>query len=198
MPGVLRSILVLQLVAAGLAAGQASEPGAGGRWAFGISMGASTFNGAASGTAETGERVAFVPYRPTFIAIGASRGRTTRIEASFGYAEPGLGVRGAPLTPDGETLPGVLIVLENVYRVYTLSAGVSTRVFRFRGGPEFRGAIGAGAERWVAPGAPARTIAACQAGVSVEIAISRKLTGRVLGELGFTPASPFRSGDLPE
>jgi hypothetical protein len=53
-------------------------------------------------------------------------------------------------------------------------------------------------ERWSAPGSPTRTIVGAQAGLGLEVMVSRAFAVDLGGELGFTPASPFQQADLPE
>jgi hypothetical protein len=170
-----------------------------GRWALGVSLGVSSFSGVSEGTGENGERLSFTPYRPTMWGIAAAYGaRAIRGGLTVRYGQAGLGIRGSPLLDDGEPSPPVLIIAENTYHVSAITAGLSTQLLRLRGGPFLRPSVAFAIEHWTAPGTPARTIAGGQAGLALEIILTRALVGTVEGELGLTPASPFRAEDLPE
>jgi len=170
-----------------------------GRWAVGATLGASSFSGATEGAGPAGEPIAFAPYRPTMwglvIAYG---GDGLRVGLSVEHGQPGIGFRGVRLTENGETLPGFLIVAEDAFKLTTVTAGLSQRLLRLRGGPSLRPSVGLVIERWSAPGSPGRTIAGAQGGVALEVKISRAFSAELAGELGFTPASPFHAMDLPE
>jgi hypothetical protein len=170
-----------------------------GRWAVSMTLGASTFTGATQGTGPVGEPLAFAPYRPTMWGVGlAYGGDGFRAGLSLEHGQPGIGFRGVPLTESGETLSGVLIVAEDAFKLTTLTASLSQRLLRLRGGPSLRPSLGLVIERWSAPGSPGRTIAGGQAGLALEVMVSRAFSAELSGELGFTPASPFQETDLPE
>lgn len=174
------------------------EPVRGG-WAVSATLGTSAFSGATRGTGPAGEPVAFAPYRPTMWGIALTHGgKGLRVGLSLEHGQPGIGFRGVPLTETGETLQGFLIVAENAFKLTTTTVSLSQRLLRLRGGPAVRSSAGLVIERWSAPGSPARTMGGAQAGLTLEVSISRALTAQLDGELGFTPGSPFREADLPE
>lgn len=169
-----------------------------GQWALGLSLGVSSFSGVTEGSGPQGEPVGFLPYRPTMWGIAITRGKErVRVGLSARYGQAGLGIRGAPPTADGPA-SAVLVIAENAYHVGALTGGVSTRMVRLRGGPSLRPSLALNLERWTAPGTPARTIAGGQAGLALEVVLTRALVGTLEGEVGFTPASPFHAHDLPE
>lgn len=168
-----------------------------GKLSFGISIGTSTFSSAAQGTGDDGGTLRFTPYRPTM--LGARAGYDAgalRLEASAATGEPGLAVRGADLTDEFDS-NGVLIVVENAYRIRALAAGASVFLVRLRGGPVLRGIAAATMERWTSPETPPRTVAGGEAGLGMEVALTGSLFARAEAMLGVTPASPFREEDLP-
>ncbi len=168
-----------------------------GRWALGLTLGVSSFRGVTEGTGPQGESVSFTPYRPTMWGIAAGYGITRlRVGVSARYGQAGLGIRGVP--PSDGPAGGVLVIAENAYHVAAFTAGVSTHLVRLYGGPALRPSLALGLERWTAPGTPARNIVGGQAGLAMEIALTRVFVASLEGELGFTPASPFFSADLPE
>ncbi len=180
------------------AAAQTPETPRQGKLSLGISIGTSAFSGAARGTGDAGEQLLFIPYRPTMLGLGIGYGGDAlRLEATARIGEPGLAVRGTEL-PDGVGDEGLLLVIENAFRVKAFSAGASARLGHLRGGPVLRASAAALVERWTAPDTPARTIAGGQAGLAMEVALTGSLTARAEGSLGLTPASPFRQEDLPE
>jgi len=164
---------------------------------FGVSIGTSVFSGAANGTGDRGEQLLFIPYRPTMfgVTIGCGGG-ALRLEFTAAVGEPGLAIRGAGV-PEEAGNEGLLLVIENAFRVRALSGGASTRLGRLRGGPLLRGVAAVLVERWTSPDTPARTVAGGQAGFAMEVELSGSLTARAEGTVGFTPASPFRQEDLP-
>jgi hypothetical protein len=126
-------------------------------------------------------------------ARGQERARVS-LAARFGQA--GLAIRGAPPAQEGAA-SGVLVIAENAYHVAAFTGGVATRLLRLRGGPALRPSLALNVERWTAPGTPPRTIAGGQAGLALEVMLTRAFVAALEGELGFTPASPFQSEDLP-
>ena len=168
-------------------------------WSVGLSIGTSTFNGATTGLAETGERLEFTPYRPTMLGIAVTYGRERlRFGISARRGDAGIGLRGVPLSEGSPAAEGVLIIAEGAYTVATIAASASTCLGRLRGGPALRLSGGVNLERWTATGTSPRTILGPQAGLSLEIALSGAFTATLEGELGFTPKSPFKVRDLPE
>ena len=169
-----------------------------GQWALGISIGVSSFSGVTEGTGPQGEPVGFTPYRPTMWGLTLSRGKD-RIRVGVGarYGQAGLGIRGEPAAGEGSA-SGVLVIAENAYHLTAFTGALSTRLLRLRGGPALRPSLALNVERWTAPGTPVRTIAGGQAGLALEVVLTRELVGTLEGEVGFTPASPFHGEDLPE
>ncbi|MDQ5874057.1 MAG: hypothetical protein M3526_01585 [Actinomycetota bacterium] len=168
-----------------------------GKLSLGVSIGTSAFSGAARGTGDGGEQLLFIPYRPTMLGLSIGYGGDAlRLEATAGVGEPGLAVRGAELPDVGDE--SLLLVFENAFRVRAMTGGASTRLWRLRGGPVLRASVAALVERWTSPDTPARTVVGGQAGLAMEVALTRSLVARAEGILGFTPASPFRAEDLPE
>jgi len=176
----------------------ALPPTLAGQLSAGLSIGASSYSSAARGSSDA-EEVQFLPYRPTSFGLLLGWGRESfRLEGSARYGEPGLALRGVPFDTAGESPGGVLIVSENAFRVASFAGGASLRLLRLREGPVLRAAVALTLERWSSPGSAARTVAGVQGGLALEFALSPSLSARAEGELGFTPASPFRPGDLPD
>lgn len=189
-----RTLLLGWIIIAAPAAGQ-TAPERGGAWRVGISVGTSTFNGAAAGTDESGADLVFRPHRPTMVGLGVSHGRD-RVRWGFSakYGQPGLGFKGV----GDEGSSSVLIVAENAFHLASFTAQVGTRLLRLRGGPVLRSSLGVTVERWMASGTPSRTRVGPQGGLALEFALTSALFASIEGELGFTPGSPFLEGDLPE
>lgn len=170
-----------------------------GRWSITVSVGAASFSGASRETVPSDDRLAFAPYRPTMWGIGLTYGREqVRIGVAARYGQPGLRIRGTPPGVEDQESAALNVLIENAYHLSTFTGSVSTRLRRLQSGPSVRASLGAGIERWAAPGAPIRTIGGGQLGLSVEAALGRGFVAELSGELGFTPASPFRKSDLPE
>lgn len=181
------------------ATAQTPEPAPRSPWLFAASIGTSTFNGATSGIGDSGETLEFAPYRPTMVGISITYGRERlRIALAARHGDAGIGFRGVPLTDEGETLQGLLIIAEGAYSITSVATSASARLARLRGGPALRSSLGMTMERWTAPGTPARMILGTQAGLTLEIPLSRAFSATLDGELGFTPKSPFQLEDLPE
>ena len=174
--------------------GLAGPGAAQGKLSLGISLGASAFSTAARGLADNGDELAFSPYRPTMSGLHASYGRCLRAELGIRVGSPGLAARGVP---SEETEAGLLLVTENAYHVYGAAAGASLRLIRLRDGPTLRGSLSVTLDRWTAPDSPARVVPGGQAGLALEVGLTRSLTARAEGELGVS-ASPFRTEDLPD
>jgi len=173
------------------------RPAVRGRWAIGLTLGVSSFTGATEGTGPQGESISFTPYRPTMWGISAAYGaRRVRTGVSARYGQAGLAIRGVP-SSEGPAA-GVLVIAENAYRLASLGVGVSAQLVRLYGGPSLRPSLGLAVERWTAPGTSPRTILGGQAGLAMEVALTRAGVASVEAELGFTPASPFLAADLPE
>lgn len=181
------------------ASAQTPAPAPRSPWSFAASIGTSTFNGATSGIGDAGETLEFAPYRPTMVGISITYGREQlRVALAARNGDAGIGFRGVPLTDEGETLQGLLIIAEGTYSVTSIAASASARLTRLRGGPALRSLLGLTLERWTAPGTPDRMILGTQAGLALEIPLSRAFSATLEGELGFTPKSPFQLEDLPE
>jgi hypothetical protein len=169
-----------------------------GQLSLGLSVGTASFSGAARGGTDS-EEVQFLPYRPTSFGVLVGWGRQSfRLEGSARYGEPGLALRGVPLDDAGDSPGGVLIVSENAFRLATFTGGASLCLLRLRGEPMLRAAAALVLERWSSPGSTARTVAGVQGGLALEVALSSAFSARAEAELGFTPASPFGPGDLPD
>ncbi len=176
-----------------------SPPRFGGPWRLGVTMGTSTFNGAAAATDESGTDLVFRPYRPTMAGIGISYGRErTRLEFSAKYGQPGIGFRAVPDNGSGSVSSGVLIIAEDAFHLASFTASAGTRLVRLRGGPALRASLGVTMDRWTAQGTPSRTRFGPQAGLTLEFALTSALFASIDGELGFVPGSPFLEEDLPE
>ena len=186
------AFLPLFLLGTATARGQAAAaPGAGFR--IGLSIGTSTFTGAA-GSVEPDQDLVFVPYRPTLYGIQAGFGRRVRIELGAQYGQPGLAIRG---DPDLEPAEGFLVVAQSVYTLVSLHGGASIRLLRLRGGPVIRGASAIGVERWTSSEYRARTLIAMQGSLLVEIGLTGGLDARIDAGLGVS-GSPFHAAELPE
>jgi hypothetical protein len=198
MRTLLGSVLLGQLAVVAALGAQAAPPNRGGAWRMSLTIGTSTFNGAATGTDQSGAHLVFRPHRPTMLGLGLTYGHE---RARFGlfakYGQPGLGFRGVQDGGDGSG-SSLLIVAENAFHLASLTASAGTRIARLRGGPALRSSLGLTLERWAAPGTPTRTLVGPQAGLGLEFALTGSLLATVDGELGFTPGSPFEVEDLPE
>lgn len=178
------------------AGAQPREPDARSRWSFGLSLGVSSFSVASEGADAEGLRLTFFPYRPTLWGVSAGYGQNRmRIQVAARYGSAGLGARGLSIGDEGK---GALLVADDAYHLTTLSAGVSSRLLTLRGGPMLRPSLAFDLERWAGAGSPARWIGGGQAGLALEIGLTQSVSASLEGELGFTPASPFRREDLPE
>ncbi len=194
----LGSVLLSHLAGVVPAGAQPLPPKRGGAWRMVLTVGTSTFNGAAAGTDPSSMDLVFRPYRPTMLGLGVTYGRErARLGLFAKYGQPGLGFRGVPDGADGGGA-GVLIVVENAFHLASFTASASTQVARLRGGPALRSSLGITLERWSAPGTPIRTLVGPQAGVGLEFSLTGSLVATIDGELGFTPGSPFQVEDLPE
>lgn len=179
--------------------GQADPAGVRGRWAVGVSLGVSSYGSATEGKDADGGALRFFPYRPTLWGIAVQRGgERFRIGFAARYGEPGLGARGVTLSEDGSTTPGALIVVDRAFHLSMFTAGVSTQLARLRGGPSLRPSLGLDLQRWTGAGSATRSLIGGQAGLALEIVLTRAFAASLEGELGFTGASPFRQEDLPE
>jgi hypothetical protein len=199
MRSTLGMFVLLTAAAASAAAAQSTPSRTASAWRIGLSIGTSTFNGAARGAGDTGEELVFVPYRPTMTGVELARGGTgPRLLVSVKYGEPGLGFRGVPEDAEGSPTQGLLIIAEHAFKLTSFTASASIPMARLRGGPILRSSIGLTLERWTAPGTPARTVMGPEAAVALEVALTGGLNATINGALGFTPKSPFRLEDLPE
>jgi hypothetical protein len=170
-----------------------------GRWAIGISVGASSFGAGTEGKDADGETLRFMPYRPTMWGLAAQYGGPGfRIGIAARYGEPGLGARGVTISDEGESTPGALIVVDKAFQLTQITAGMSTRLARLRGGPSLRPSLAVDLQRWTGAGSPTRSVVGGQAGLALEIALTRAFAASLEGEIGLTRASPFRKEDLPE
>lgn len=197
----MKPVLVLALwvsAGAGAARAQAIDTPVRGQWALGVSVGAWSFGTASKGTDSQGDPLRFMPYRPTMWGFCAQYGgEGLRLGVTARYGRSGLGARGEQLSEDGERSKGPLLVFDDAYRLLAGTATVSDRIVRVYGGPSLRGTLGLGFENWSSPGESGKTIVGAQGGLGLEIPLSRIWVAAVAGEVGFTPASPFRLSHLP-
>jgi hypothetical protein len=192
----LGAVIVGQLVTATRSPAQANPSGRGGAWRVALTVGTSTFNGAAAGTDSEGSDLVFRPFRPTMVGLALSYGRDRlRLGLSAKYGQPGLGFRGQPEEAGAESL---LIVVEDAFSLATFTASAGIRLATLRGGPTLRSSVGLTLERWSAEGTSTRVRVGPQAGLGLEFALTGALIATIDGELGFTPGSPFLTEDLPE
>jgi len=178
-------------------AAQASPVPLRGHWAIGLSIGVSSFSTVSQGKDADGIILGFAPYRPTLWGLGVGYGRERlRLMLTARYGQAGLSAQGVS---DGSTTPpDALVIAPNVLHLAVFTAAFSTRLVRLRGGPSLRPSFGLGLERWTGAGSPTRTIAGGQGGIALEVILTRALVATLEGELGYTPASPFRREDLPQ
>jgi len=170
-----------------------------GRWAIGLAVGMSSFSAGTEGLDADGQRLEFSPYRPTMWGVAAAYGREgLRFNLAARYGEPGLGARGKTVSDQGEQIAGGLVVVPEAYHLASFTLGASTRLLRLRGGPALRPSLALNLERWTGVGAPTRSVLGGQTGLALEVALTRAFVGTLEGELGYSPASPFRKEDLPE
>jgi hypothetical protein len=168
-----------------------------GRWAIGLSIGVSNFSSVTQGKDSDGATLGLAPYRPTMWGLGLAYGREhLRLAVTARYGQAGLRAQG--LLDDEAASPGAIIIAPNALHVAVFTAALSTRLLRLRGGPALRPSFALGLERWTGAGSPTRTILSGQAGLALEVILTRAFVATLEGELGFTPASPFRKEDLPE
>lgn len=197
----MKTVLVLGLWAwagSDAARAQAPETPVRGHWALGVSVGTWSFGTASKGTDSQGDPLWFMPYRPTMWGFGAQYGgEGLRLGVTVRYGRSGLGAQGEQLSENGERSNGPLLVFDDAYRLVAWTATVSDRIARIYGGPSLRGTLGLGIERWSSPGESGRTIVGAQGGLGLEVPLSRIWVATVAGEVGFTPASPFRLSHLP-
>jgi len=167
-----------------------------GRWAVGISRSVSSLSPGSVGPSEDGVEIAWAPDRPSLWGLAAGYGTRMRVSITARFGKAGLGARGETSEETGAS-GRVLIVSEGVYDVLTVGVTFSRHVLRLRGGPALRSSLGAGIESWSALGESPRTIAGLQGGLALEVAIVGPFLAALEGELGFTPASPFKREEMP-
>jgi hypothetical protein len=186
------SILFCAAVAPAIRA-QTDPVEARGRWALGVSVGVSTFNAVSEGKDSEGTDLGFAPDRPTMWALGLSYGRQRlRVGIAARYGQAGIRAQARDEANAGA------VIAPNALKLGAFSLALSTRLLRLRGGPSLRPSLAIGLERWTGAGSPTRTILGGQAGMTLEVVLTRAFVATLEGELGFTPASPFRKEDLPE
>ena len=170
-----------------------------GRWALGISRSVSTLSAGSIGQSEDGVEIAWAPYRPALWGLSLAYGKAgMRVGLTGRYGRAGLGARGKAIGDDGNSSARALIVEEGVYDVFTATASVSTHLLRLRGGPALRPSLGVGIQVWSALGESARVIPGAQGGLALEMDLIGPFVAALEGELGFTPASPFRREEMPD
>ena len=191
-------VWLLALIWATVGSAQTRAPLIRGRWAIGVSVGVSSFSAASEGSASDGQHLEFSAYRPTMLGVALTfGGERLRLNATARYGEPGLGARGVTVSDGEEPATGALVVLDGAYHLTSFTLGGSTRLLRLRGGPALRPSLALDLERWTGAGAPTRSVVAGQAGLALEVALTRAFVGTLEGELGYSPASPFRQEDVP-
>jgi hypothetical protein len=169
-----------------------------GRWALGISRSVSSLSAGSVGPSEDGVEIGWAPYRPSLWGLTAAYGTRTRVSITARYGKAGLGARGETLSDENGAVARALIVNEGVYDILSVGATVSRHLLRLRGGPALRSSLGAEIESWSALGESPRTIAGVQGGLALEVAIVGPFEAALEGELGFTPASPFKREEMPD
>jgi len=178
---------------------QSTAPLVRGRWAIGLSLGMSSFTPATEGKDPDGRTIQFSAYRPTMWGVAIAFGKQrSRLEASVRVGTAGLGARGATIGDGEEPAQGALVVVDGAYDLMSFALGGSTRLLRLRGGPALRPSLALDLERWTGVGSPTRSVLAGQAGLTLEFALTRAFVGTLEGELGYSPASPFRKEDVPQ
>lgn len=192
-------ILLLGLAVAPAASGQGNPVGLRGRWAVGVSLGSRSFWGATRERVASPDEPAFAPYNTTLWGLRVGFGKQkSRVELTLRYGQPGIRIKGTPVSDEGEQGSAVIIVAENAFHLTTVMGSVSTQLRQLASGPVLRASLGIGIEHWSAPGAPARILGAGQLGLSAEVSLGGGFVAALEGELGFTPKSPFRQDELPE
>jgi hypothetical protein len=162
------------------------------KWRLGLSVGTARFAGAAAGTSQESDTLRIFPSGTTLWGLGAVYGQESiRFGVSVRYGQPGLAVRGPETS-------GLLIIAQNAYHLGVFTASVSSHLLRLRGGPVLRPSVALSLERWTGVGSPTRSTFGGQAGIALEVGLTPGFVATLEGELGFTPASPFRKADLPE
>jgi hypothetical protein len=181
-----------------VAVAQPSRDSGRGRWTIGVSIGVSSYSTVSEGKDPEGVTLRFAPYRPTMWGLEATYGGgPVRVGLAARYGQAGIGTRGLSFQDDG-AIPGPLLVVDNAYHLAVFTGSLSAHLLRLRGGPSVRPSVGLDLQRWAGAGSPARTILGGQTGLAVEVALTRALLASLEGQLGFTPASPFRKEDLPQ
>lgn len=195
MRGILTGTAILLLAQSAI--GSAQSEGKAIR--VGLSVGATSFGGAATPLEARDDHLEAMPFRPTMWGLSASYGAAgLRLGVAAAYGEPGLALRGHPATGPGQAGEALLLVADNAFRLVSLSATLSIRIKRFPAGTSLRPSLGLLLERWSTPGAVAQTILGGQTGLTVEVPITRSLAGTLTGEVGYTPESPFHDSVVPE
>ena len=166
---------------------------------LGVSVGTTSFGKAAEPIAVGNDKLQAMPYRTTMWGVTGSYGTgKVRVGLSATTGRPGLALRGNPTATPEEEGDALLIAGDNVFRLVSVSATASLSLTEFSAGPSLRPSLGLLLERWSSPGAPTQTITGGQAGMALEIPLTRSLSGRLLGEIGYTPGSPFHDEVVPE
>ncbi len=165
----------------------------------GISIGSSSFSGATETIEARSDNLRAMPYLPTMWGITLSYGATgLRGGIAVAYGQPVLSLRGNPgATPD-ESGNALRIIADNAFKLSAFSASLSVPIKRFPAGPSLRPSLGVLLERWASPGAPTQTIAGAQAGLALEIPLTKSLSVTLSADAGFTPGSPFLDEIVPE
>ena len=195
MRGVLVSLVLSAVPIVEVTAQQSRTP-SDHRWALGLIVGSSSFGRAAEATGDSGERFTAAPYRPFMTGLRLTRGGSgLRVAASAQYGSAGIAFRGTEAAGDN-AVSGLLIVGEDIYDLWTFSAGASTRLVRLEGAASIRPSLGLELQRWSASGSPSLMILGGEAGLGLEVPLNRTFVAEFSGTVGFTPHSAFRTEDL--
>jgi len=180
-----------------LRAGTAQDASAAFR--VGVSIGSVSYAGATRTVENRPDDPTARPHHPTMWGLTVSRGaRGARLQASLAWGQAGLAVRGNPEATEDGSGSALQIVVDNVFRVTAISAGISAPLKRFSAGPVLRPSLGLLLERWASPGAPTQSLLGAESGLALEVPLSRSFSGVFGVVVGYTPGSPFREEGVPE
>ncbi len=157
-----------------------------GQWTAGFEVGADRYWG---GSIEIGgEERSFRPYRPTTLGLGLARnGSPLGWGLQIHYSEACLGLEG----------PGAIAAVEGVFTVLSVSPELVYPLLTL--GPVTELLLHAGplVEVWGIIDEQTRTHLGAQGAVSLDIPITGRFAGTVVGGIAVTP-SPFEAGQLGE
>jgi hypothetical protein len=186
------ALAFIPVTAAGAQSGQSSLRA-------GLSVATIAFRGATEPVEDRSDNLTALPFRPTMWGITLAYGAAgMRVRLTAAYGQPGLMLRGNPAATPDEAGEALLIIADNVFKLSAGSATISIPVKQFSAGPSLRPSLGLLLERWSSPGAQAQTIVGGQAGLLLEVPLTRSLSGSVTGDVGYTPSSPFKEEGVPQ